>query len=75
MHVCNIYKPRRTMSRNLIVYKVDYRKKSDPYGDARFIKTTRRLLKEFRTIFRKKKKKAKKKKKGDPEKCNKKQEM
>jgi hypothetical protein len=29
------------MSRNLIVYKVDYRKKSDPYGDARFIKTTR----------------------------------
>ena len=26
---------------NLIVYKVDYRKQSDPYGDGRFIKTTR----------------------------------
>jgi hypothetical protein len=26
---------------NLIVYKVDYRKQGDPYGDARFIKTTR----------------------------------
>ena len=26
---------------NLIIYKVDYRKRSDPFGDDRFIKTTR----------------------------------
>ena len=32
------------MSRNLIVYLVDYRKQSDPYGHDRFIKTKRIIM-------------------------------
>ncbi len=32
------------MKRNLIVYKVDYKLKSDLYGEARFIKTKRIVM-------------------------------
>ena len=32
------------MSRNLIVYLVDYKKQSDPYRDDRFIKTKRIIM-------------------------------
>jgi len=35
---------RRTMSRNLIVYKVEYRNQSDPWCGRKFIKTKRIVM-------------------------------